>query len=348
MLNDTIIKKLTLALENNYSDSILLSGGLDSSTLLALSVKKLNRKPLAVTVSMNENCSDFLWAKKVTEHLSVEHNNLIVSPEEAIEEGLPELIKLFNSFDIGLLNDLPCLFAVRTLKEKGYKNVMNGDGSDWLFGGFQFSWELKEKYNEYIKGVLKHIDWSSKKITSSQGIRLTQPFLDEAFVRYALEIPFSKKVNMICNDNYGDVAVGLLNKEDRFYDKATNKKMWGKLALRNALSDFLPNDVIWRQKTDLEFGSGTSELSRILEEKISDEEYNSILKETNIIFIGGKAQAYLYKIYKEWGGKIYRPTSEESCINCGNIIPTQRRHCQTCGYFDETKRSIRWTTSSSL
>lgn len=280
-MSQTLINKLTGSISRNYSEGILLSGGIDSSSLLALSVQNLGRYPLAFTVSLGTQGEDLVGAEKVTSYLRSKWTPIVVSEEEAIEEGLPNIVKINKSFDLGILNDLPYFFGMSRLIKEGLDNVMTGNGGDWLFLGYSFLWDQKERANQYVYEAISHIDWGSVKIGDELGIKVTQPYLDHEFVKYALNIPFRDKVQILEGmEKSGDKAVEICGDQSK-------KDIWSKIALRKAMEKYLPQETAWRQKSDLEFGSGMTFLSEKLKEKVSEDEFKKIVKRTGINFWGG-------------------------------------------------------------
>ena len=328
-----ILEKIAQSLEADYADSILFSGGIDSTALLVISMKLLNKTPIPITVSLSNEGSDKEYAKEITDYFNIPWIHKEVSIEEAVEQGIPNIIEISKSFDLGLiLNDISYYFGMKQLLKEGILETMTGDGADWLFGGYSFLWNKKDKYNEYVKEVLQHLDWSSNEIAKELLITVKQPYLNSYLVNYALQIPFHEKIQILNKEKYGDVAVEICKS---FEETNGNGKIWGKVNLRNALISYLPEEIIWRQKTDIEFGSGMTNLKNNLEDKISNKELIEIQKRTGIKFWGGKAQIYFYKIFESIYGGIKSPKEDErECNSCGSGVEIQRRHCYTCGYFD--------------
>ena len=118
---DKLICELTHAIEKNYASSILLSGGLDSSAIATLAATELGKKPIAITVSLDETGSDLYWSERVTKHLELPWIPIKVSPDDVIENALPELTTMQRSFDLGILNDVPYYFAMRQASQPTFE-----------------------------------------------------------------------------------------------------------------------------------------------------------------------------------------------------------------------------------
>jgi len=91
--------------------------------------------------------------------------------------------------------------------------------------------------------------FSSIKLGKALGIEVKLPYLDPEFRSFATKISPRYKVR---------------EKEGRIF---------GKWIIRKAFDDILPEEVVWRIKTPIEVGSGTSILPSKIGLIISDEEF---------------------------------------------------------------------------
>ena len=298
--------KLEEAAERNKADGILLSGGLDTSILAFIA------KPTrAFTVALkNSQASDLIYSKRVSSLLGIEHKKMEFSVEEAIN-ALPEVIRILRTFNLALPNDLSIYFALKLARESKVCSVMTGDGSDELFAGYSYMASLLPKDLErYISRLSKSWHFSANVLGEALGIEVKQPFLDGDFVRFALDISPELKV----------------------------KQGIGKYILRKSFEELLPQEIVWRKKEPIECGSGSNKLHQILNEKVSDEEFQSMEEETGIKFIN-KEHSFYYHIYSEVIGEIPKAdSSEESCPCCGANLISQ--YCRVCGFSYPLKECL--------
>lgn len=128
--------------------SFLLSGGIDSSLILAL-IRKLYPKVLISTFTMakSKDYPDMVFARKISDLFDTNHNEIILSDEE-YRKFLIEYNK-FKRYDFkGDINVyILCYYA------KKFSNIIvTGDGGDECFGGY---WLHKHPLGHKETGTIK-------------------------------------------------------------------------------------------------------------------------------------------------------------------------------------------------
>lgn len=110
-----------------------LSGGLDSSTVVALMARKLSQPVRTFTIGFREAAySELDDARLVARHLGTEHHELVVQPD-----AVALLEKLVWHFDEPFADSSAVpTFLVSELARTHVKMVLTGDGGDELFGGY--------------------------------------------------------------------------------------------------------------------------------------------------------------------------------------------------------------------
>ena len=110
-----------------------LSGGLDSSTVVALMSRTLSQPVKTFTIGFREaEYSELDDARLVARHLGTEHHELVVQPD-----AVALLEKLVWHFDEPFADSSAVpTFLVSELARSHVKMVLTGDGGDELFGGY--------------------------------------------------------------------------------------------------------------------------------------------------------------------------------------------------------------------
>lgn len=293
-------QKLTQALERNQGESILISGGIDSGILVYLSPRVKG-----VTVSLDGKGEDLKYVSILADSIGLETTVVKVDVDEALS-AVREVVKILNSFDPALPNDLAVYFGMREANKQGFKSMMTGDGGDELFGGYPYMQKI-EDLDGYIESIARSLRFSSNDMGEHFSLEVEQPYMDPEFVEFALTLGSDMKI-----------------KED-------NGRVWGKWVLRKAFEPFLPSEFVWQGKRPLEVGSGMTRLRSIIASRISDDEFEEKKRAYPVKFLC-KEHVFFYEIYREEVGKIPRPREGEyRCSGCGSGIPQTKKHCRICG-----------------
>jgi asparagine synthase (glutamine-hydrolysing) len=294
-------QNIQAALQRNQAGGILLSGGIDSGILAYLSPHTRG-----ITVSLEGRGDDLRSVSVLREVLDRDPILVKVTVDEALA-ALRDVVRILGSFDPALPNDLAVYFGIREAKKQGLSSIMTGDGGDELFGGYPYMQEI-EDLDGYIRGMSRLWSFSSKRIGEHFGLGVKQPYLDDAFVDFALTVPSDLKI------------------------RKDNGKVWGKWILRKAFEPLLPAEFIWQGKRPLEVGSGMTLLRAIIAERISEEEFKEKQRHYPVKFLC-KEHLHFYEIYREVVGEVPLPQQgEDQCPGCGAGIPQGKRHCRVCGW----------------
>ena len=281
VINPSVIEKVKFGLENAVKSQlmsdvpygVLLSGGLDSSIIAAITQKYSKKRiesdskeeawwPQLHSFAVGlEGSPDLVAAKKAAEYIGTVHHEVHFTIQEALD-ALPDVIYHIETYDITTVRaSTPMYLLARVIKSMGIKMVLSGEGSDELFGGYLYFHKApnaKEFHEELVRKMSKlHLYdcLRANKSLMAWGVEGRVPFLDKDFIDIAMSLNPTDKMNIKMPDG---------------------KQRMEKWILRKAFEDMLPENICWRQKEQFSDGVGYNwidTLKKMTEEKVSDAEF---------------------------------------------------------------------------
>ena len=235
----------------------LLSGGLDSSLVCAISARLLPHKIRTFAIGMDTDAIDLKYARMVADYIGSDHMEVYMTRQDVLD-ALDEVIAMLGTWDITTIRaSMGMYLCCKAIHERtDVRVLMTGEISDELFGykytdfapsPEEFQHEAKKRVDElHMYDVLR-----ADRCISVNSLEARVPFGDLDFVRYVMSVDPAMKMNT--------------------YDM-------GKYLLRHAFEDdrLLPDEILWRQKAAFSDAVGHSmvdDLKEYAEGLYSDEEF---------------------------------------------------------------------------
>ena len=235
----------------------LLSGGLDSSLVCAISARLLNHPIRTFAIGMNTDAIDLKYARMAADFIGAEHTEVYMTREEVLA-SLEDVIALLGTWDITTIRaSMGMYLCCKAIHERtDVRVLLTGEISDELFGykytdfapsPEAFQKESKKRVDElHMYDVLR-----ADRCISVNSLEARVPFGDLDFVRYVMSVDPALKMN-----TYG----------------------MGKYLLRHAFEadHLLPDEILWRQKAAFSDAVGHSmvdDLKEYAESLYTDAEF---------------------------------------------------------------------------
>jgi asparagine synthase (glutamine-hydrolysing) len=234
---------------------VFLSGGLDSSLVAAIAARYLDRRGerLKTFAVGTEGSPDLLAARVVASHLGTEHHESVYTASEALA-AVPDVVRAIESFDPSLVRSAVPNHMLARFTSQHVKVVLTGEGADELFAGYEYLCDFEDAESlqaELIRSVegLHNLNLQRcDRVTMAFGLEARVPFLDREVIEHALRLPADWKL----------AGAGRAEK-------------W---LLREAFDGWLPEDLLWRGKSQFGDGSGAADvLTEAIAASVSKEDF---------------------------------------------------------------------------
>ena len=331
--SDAIRKSLCAAVKRQMMSDVpygvLLSGGLDSSVISAITESYAERRiendsksrawwPRLHSFAVGlKGAPDLAKARLVADHIGTVHHEINYTIQEGLD-ALRDVIYFIETYDITTVRaSVPMYLLARVIKSMGIKMVLSGEGADEIFGGYLYFHKApsaEEFHKETVRKLSKlHLYdcLRANKSLSAWGVEGRVPFLDKEFLDVAMRTnPKAKMCSVLPASRSGE---------------ADPKASIEKRIVREAFEGMLPEEVAWRQKEQFSDGVGYSwidTLKKITSEAVTDEQMAHAEERFPINTPLCKEEYYYRSIFEEHfpSESAARSVPHEASVACSTAV----------------------------
>ena len=259
LVRNAVINSVRRRLDADRPLAFLLSGGVDSSLVVAISAKILGQPVNTFCCGMKEG-TDLFYARKVAKHIGSNHTEVFFTEDEGLN-AIPDVVYTTETWDTTTIRASVGQYMVS--KYIGTKTdcrvVLVGEGPDEVCSSYLFNWyapsgdALHQAALDYVKEIHLFDSRRGDRCLSHWGLEGRVPLLDPEVIKAYWSIPARWRT-----PNYKGI-----------------EKWW----LRKAFDGLglLPDEVLWRKKEAFSDGvSGTKKswysiIQEKCDKKISDQ-----------------------------------------------------------------------------
>lgn len=293
-IHDALEAAVKRQLMSDVPYGVLLSGGLDSSVISAISEKFSERRiedddkerawwPRLHSFAVGlKGAPDLAKAKLVADYIGTVHHEINYTIQEGLD-AIRDVIYFIETYDVTTVRaSTPMYLLARVIKSMGIKMVLSGEGADEIFGGYLYFHKApspKAFHEETVRKLSKLYMYDclrANKSLSAWGVEGRVPFLDKEFL---------------------DVAMRTNPEAKMCPGKTIEKRI-----VREAFANMLPDEVAWRQKEQFSDGVGYSwidTLKKITSDQVSDEQMAHAAERFPINPPRNKEEYYYRSIFAE-------------------------------------------------
>ena len=283
IVQKSVIRSVRRRLSGDKPFAFLLSGGIDSSLVAALSAKMLGKPIRTFCCGMREG-TDLQFARRVAQHIGSQHTEVFFTPEEGLA-AIPDVIRTVESWDTTTIRASVGQYIVSKYigTQTDCKVVMVGEGPDEVCSSYLFNWyapngvALDTAAKEYVKNIHYYDVKRADRCISRWGLEGRVPLLDPEFIKAYWTIPADMRM-----PTYDNMEKWWLRQA--FAETGTVRQAFAETGTVNN-AGILPVDVLWRKKEAFSDGvSGDKSWFQIIQEWVEDKVQDEELANASTVY----------------------------------------------------------------
>jgi len=207
----------------------LLSGGLDSSLIVAIATRILGPEKVTCFSVGLSGSADIEASKKVAAFLKIKHHVITFTAGEGLDT-IPEVVRIIESYDVTTIRaSVPQYLMSRYIKNTtDIRVLLSGEGSDEIHGSYRYFRDApdSEAFSKETARLLKDLylfdNLRTDRTMAANGLEVRVPFLDLEYVQFIQSL-----------------SAELLMYREGYMEKQI---------LRDSFKGYLPEDILYRSK----------------------------------------------------------------------------------------------------
>ncbi len=247
-LEDLLNDSVKLQLRTDVPFGAFLSGGIDSSAIVAIASGQLKEplKTFTIDFEGKESSGDSFFAKQVSTQYATEHFNLKMTSQDAMK-ALDELLSVIDE-PLGDSALIPVYSLSKFARDQGVKVLLNGAGGDEIFGGYARHWKPRFPTPAWVaesvpqpfrKGLSKA--WSV--FQPQRGMRASDPRISWGVSISGVDIDALSDI-IKHNDAFGEISRTLFSEHSALVERDTNINSYSYQRMLMDIKNYLPDNIL--------------------------------------------------------------------------------------------------------
>lgn len=286
-IRNLLTRAVSKRLHANRTIGFLLSGGLDSSLIVAIATRIVGVDNITCFSIGMEGSPDVEAAKKVVRYLGIKKHYIVGFTSEEGYAEIPNVIKSIESYDITTVRaSTPQYLLAKFIKKRtDVRVLLSGEGSDEIHGSYRYfrdapnAQEFHGETQRLLDELYLYDNLRTDRTMAAFGLEVRVPFLDMEYVRYIMNL---------------SPELLMYRKEDHQMEKQL---------LRDSFRHYLPNDILYRSKEAFSDAVSSESVSwyKTVQEEVSKKYHPDVLSESTLEPKVESLEAYHYrKLFDEF------------------------------------------------
>lgn len=257
-INRLLTSAVKKRLHSDREIGFLLSGGLDSSLIVAIATRILGPEKITCFSIGIDGSPDVEAAKAVAKYLGITKHHIIPFDMESAIGRLPDVIRTIETYDITTIRaSTPQYDMAKYIRENtDIRALLSGEGSDEIHGSYRYFRDAPsaKEFNDECIRLLEELylfdNLRTDRTMAGNGLEVRVPFLDYEYVEYVFSIDptlFMYRVDHMEKQIIRDSFEGYLPKEILYRSKeafsdavSSDKENWAE-KIKTAADKIIPD-----------------------------------------------------------------------------------------------------------